>query len=588
MRTRLLSVVSTAALVAGAAAQTIPVPLDYNFNGIVHVGEAGLPDDPNGYRSISDRGLDFAAGVPNDPLLNGYQLIAAPGTLDIVHLGNRNTVDNGNHAFDAVANGDPRGIQPAWLVNVDQSTPQTTVLASPLPIAPSTVVGFLYQISNGGGAFDVTFGFVGGGTYTVTLSGSDWFGGTLPGTQNVDLANPGANLSLTEGLVPMTAFAGQVVGSITFGNRSNPIAGYAIVACNFDYAPTSPRLNQIPLAYNWNGIVHAGEAGNPDDPNGYRSISDRGLDFSAGVPAQALLQPYAFVTTAAALDIVHLGNRNTVSGGLYAFDLLPDGDPIGVQPAWLANPDQTTPQTTTLADRILLDAASDAKVLFQISNGGGSFAVQFTFLSGPPLVATVSGGDWFGGALPGTANVDSGAPGANLSLTERRIDLSAQAGRVLTAISFQNASNTNGGIAIAAMNVGGCIWCVNGTAGGAQNLGGGTGAAMNSSGVFGLGCPLGWTVSGAAPNALGVFAVGLGTASVPLAVALPGCPGTIHTPNPVVVTAITDPFGAASVTLPVPPNQAFCGLVVTAQHYVLGPGACFLLPSDAVAITIGN
>jgi secreted trypsin-like serine protease len=42
------------------------------------------------------------------------------------------------------------------------------------------------------------------------------------------------------------------------------------------------------------------------------------------------------------------------------------------------------------------------------------------------------------------------------------------------------------------------------------------------------------------------------------------------------------------VTLPVSPNQTFCGTAVTAQQYVLAPGACFLVPSDAVAITIGN
>ena len=588
MKIRPVAALALATLAGKAFAQTLPVPLNYNFNGIVHSGESGLPDDPNGYRSISDRGLDFAIGVPNDPILNAYQLITTPGALDIVHIGNRNTVDNGNWVFDAVANGDLRGIQPAWLANPDQTAPQVTTLATPLPIAPSTVVGLVFQISNGGGSFDVTFGFAGGTFHTVTVSGGDWFGGSLPGTANVDLASLGNNLSVTEALIPMAAFAGQVVNTIAFGNRSNTNAGYAVLACNFDYAPPPARVNQIPLAYNFNGIVHAGEAGNPDSLVGYRSISDRGLDFSAGVPSQPLLAPYTFVTAPNTLDIVHLGNRNTVSGGAWAFDLVPDGDTIGVQPAWLANADQTGPQTTTLTDRILLDATSEAAVLFQISNGGGSFDVEFTFQAGAPLVVTLNGGDWFGGSLPGTDNIDSGTVGANLSLTERRIDLAAQAGRVLTGISFQNATNANGGIAIAAMNVAGCIWCVSGTAGGTQNLGGGTGAAMTAVGSFGLGCPLGWAVSGATPNALGLFAVGLGTTSVPLAVVLPGCAGTIHTPNPVIVTAITDTFGAASVTLPVPPNQAFCGQVVTAQHYVLGPGACFLLPSDAVAITIGN
>lgn len=580
-----------AAVLVGAGAitaQSIPVPLNYNFNGIVHAGEAGLPDDPLGYRSISDRGLDFQAGVPNDPILNNYSLIATPGVFDIVHLGDRNTVSGGQWAFDATADGDNIGIQPTWLPNSDQTGPQTTTLGTPLPIAASTEVGFLYQISNGGGAFDVTFTFVGGGTFTTTLSGSDWFGGTLPGTQNVDSASIGNNLSVTEGRIPMAAFVGQVVTDITFSNRSNTNAGYAILACNFDYAPQPPLVNHIPLNYNFNGIVHAGEAGQPDAPNGYRSISDRGLDFSAGVPTNPTLAKYAFVTTANALDIVHLGNRNTVDNGNRVFDLTVDGDAIGIQPTWLLNVDQTTPQTTTLADKILLDATSEATLLFQISNGGGSFDVEFAFQSGAPYVATVTGGDWFGGALPGTQDTDSANLGANLSLTERTIDLSSQTGRVLTAISFQNATNGNGGIAIAAMNVAGCIWCVNGTNGGVANLGGGTGATMVTSGVHGLGCPLDWTTLNGTPNALGLFALGIGTVSVPLAVILPGCAGTIHVPNPVLVTALTDPFGSASVTLPVPPTQALCGTTVTTQHFVLGPGACWLVPSDAIAITIGN
>ncbi|HIE68661.1 MAG TPA: hypothetical protein EYP98_00070, partial [Planctomycetes bacterium] len=107
------------------------VPLNYNFNGIVHAGESNLPDDPVGFRSISDRALDFSAGIPVDPLLAPYQLIGIPGQLDIVHLGNRNLVDNGNWAFEAIANGNNIGVQPAWLANVDQSGPQTTVLAGP-------------------------------------------------------------------------------------------------------------------------------------------------------------------------------------------------------------------------------------------------------------------------------------------------------------------------------------------------------------------------------------------------------------------------------------------------------------------------
>ena len=586
--TSVLAIATALSFAPFATAQVIPVPLNYNFNGIVHAGEAGNPDSLTGYRSISDRGLDFSLGVPNDPLLAPYQFILAPDTLDIVHLGNRNTVDGGNWAFDLVVNGDLRGVQPAWLPNPDQTAAQVTVLATPLPIADTTQIAFLYQISNGGGSFDVTFMFQSGGSHTESLSGSDWFGGPYPGTQDCDLANFGNNLSVTEGRIDMAAFDGQLVTQIGFGNRSNANAGYAVLACNFEYPPEPSRVNRVPLAYNFNGVVHAGEDGMPDAPAGYRSISDRGLDFRNGVPANPLLADYLLVDQPGVLDIVHLGNRNTVDAGLRAFDLVPDGDDIGIQPTWLANPDQTGPQTTVLADPIVMDATSRASVLFQISNGGGAFDLEFQFQAGAPVVATVSGPDWFGGALPGTGNTDLALTSANLSLTERTVDLSAQAGRVLTAVAFQNRSNGNAGYAIAAMNVVGCVWCANGAPGGVVNLGGGSGATMTTTSTGGLGCPLTWRTQNAAPNALGVFALSAGSVSVPLGVVLPGCPGTIHTPSPLLVTALTTAFGTAEVELEVPPNQGLCGAVITGQHVVLGPLPCWLVLSDAISITIGN
>ena len=62
-------------LSSAAFAQSIPVPLNYNFNGIVHANEAGNADDPNGFRSISDRALDFSnsrsAGNPWSPHPSG-------------------------------------------------------------------------------------------------------------------------------------------------------------------------------------------------------------------------------------------------------------------------------------------------------------------------------------------------------------------------------------------------------------------------------------------------------------------------------------------------------------------------------------
>ena len=466
-----LTLAAFAATTPAVFAQTThQVALNYNFNGIVHAGEAGLPDDPNGFRSISDRGLDFSGGVPNDPLLNGYQLIGAAGVLDIVHLGNRNTVDFGSKAFDAVADGDNIGTQPAWLANVDQTGLQTTVLAAPVLLETTSSASFLYQISNGGGSFDVIFDFQSGASVTAMLSGGDWFGGIYAGASMVDFATPGANLSITQGTVDLSAHNGEFVTQISFGNRSNANAGYAFIAARIETSPTTVTVHQIDLAYNFNGIVHVGEDALPDDPNGFRSISDRGLDFTAGVPNNPILAPYSIVDAPGVLDIVHLGNRNTVDNGNWAFDAVADGDNIGVQPNWLANVDQAGPQTTVLAMPITLTSVSSASFLYQISNGGGAFDVTFDFQSGNSVTAQLSGGDWFGGALPGRGQVDAANPDANLSLTEGTVDLGASAGELLTQITFSNPSSGVAGYAIIAANVTGpsigtnyCLSTVNST-----------------------------------------------------------------------------------------------------------------------------
>ena len=579
-----------AALASPALAQYVPIPLNYNFNGIVHAGESGNPDAPNGFRSISDRALDFSNGVPSDALLNNYTLVGTAGALDLVHLGNRNQVAGGSLAFDPVANNDDRGIQPTWLTNVDQTTPQVTTLAVPMPITPSTSAAFLYLISNGGGTFDVTFNFVGTGSYTATLAGPDWYGGVYAGTANVDNGFVNNNLSITEGRVQLGAHAGQLVSSIAFSNRSNLSAGYGILAANFEYPPTPRRVNQIALNYNFNGIVHAGENGVPDAPNGYRSISDRGLDFTLGVPSNPLLLPYHLIDVPGVLDIVHLGNRNTVDNGNHMFDAVANGDNNGIQPTWLANVDQTTPQTTTLAQPILLDNASTARFLFQVSNGGGSFDVTFTFLNASPVVANLSGGDWFGGAFPGTDNVDTGLIGAaNLSITERTIDLSGQAGQILTSISFSNRSNLVAGYAILAANVSGCIACVNGPNAVVTDLGGSNGPVMSTTSLGNLGVAIDYNITSAAPGGLLAFvALDLGQTSFPLSLVFPGCGGTVHLQRPSAVLVPVDANGNASFVIPPLTTTAICGLRVTSQFGQFVNAACAMNISNALAITIGN
>lgn len=458
--------VAALAFVCATEARSQNIPLNYNFNGIVHSGESMLPDDPNRYRSISDRGLDFTAGVPVNPVLDDYTLVSTEGVLDIVHLGNRNTVDGGNWAFQAIADGDNVGVQPAWLPVVDQTGPQTTTLGAPVLLDTTFSASFVYQISNGGGSFDVTFEFMSGGTFTTTLSAFDWFGGSLPGTDGADNGFVGAaNLSVTETTVDLSGSAGEVLTAITFSNSTNANAGVAILGARLDSAPPPPPTTLVPvdLDYNFNGIVHNGEDGNPDDLNGYRSISDRGLDFTAGVPADPTLDDYTLVGAPGVLDIVHLGNRNTTDSGNHAFDAAVDGDDVGVQPTWLTNVDQSGPQTTTLATPVALNAGSFAGVLFQISNGGGNFDVTIRFVGGGSVTATLSGPDWFVAGPPGggvgflgTSNQDQGLLGANnLTIIEGIIDLSANAGELVSEIEFSNSSNPVAAVAILAANIAG-------------------------------------------------------------------------------------------------------------------------------------
>ena len=439
-----------------ASAQTVtPIPLNYNFNGIVHAGEEFLPDAPDGYRSIADRGLNFAGGLPNDALTAPYSFVSDPNVVDMVYLGNRNAVDGGGRAFDATADGDDIGIQPNWLTTVDQTGPQTTTLATPIAIGGISSASFLLQISNGGGTLDCTIGFQSGATTTSSIGAPDWFGGPYAGTDSTDQGRPGAGLNLTEVTVDLSAFDGDAVTSITFSNPDNSSGGkgYAIVAGNINSGETPVTITPVPLDYNFNGIVHAGERDVPDDPDGFRAMSDRSLDFTGGVPSNSISDPFVLQDQAGELDIVHLGNRNTVTNGNWAFEATADGNDVGIQPNWLLDVDQSGPQATTLATPILVGSNAEGKVLFQISDGGGSFDVAFSLQSGGTVFGTVSGSDWFGGTFAGCAAVDKGLPSNNLSLTVGTIDLSGAAGDSITGVTFSNSSNAGAGVAILAVNI---------------------------------------------------------------------------------------------------------------------------------------
>lgn len=245
------------ALSGAATAQTVlPIPLENNFNGIVHAGESGDPDAPNGFRSISDRALDFTLGVPDHPLLSGYELVDAAGQLDIVHIGNRDLVNGGAFAFDDVDDTDTIGLAPGWLTSVDQSGDQVTVIEPPLdiPVGVKSNVQFLFQVSNGGGAFEVVFDFANGFSIPVPFDGPDWFGGDFAGTDNVDLGVAGGNLGINEGTFDVSFFAGSALTQVAFRGLDNDDGALAILGMKMESGPaasnTFRNAGTNPASYN--------------------------------------------------------------------------------------------------------------------------------------------------------------------------------------------------------------------------------------------------------------------------------------------------------------------------------------------------
>jgi len=267
---------------AWAATADYQIPLNYNFHGMAHgAAELSMPDDPAGYRSISDRGLYLDSGDPHafgtQPMVGvtglPYALFntLSAGQLDMVHLGNRNTMA----AFETTAPGSSanRGIFPTWMpdaASCDHTGPQVTTVSPGIVLDDATEIGVLYMISNGGGTFDVVLHFTDDSTATATLNGPDWYGGnrseptiganqpvsyermlratvdgmefnSYTGVSNTDSANletfkidnGGPNLNVTEGIIHTalmtTSVAGKTLDSITFQNPQSG-KGYSIYA----------------------------------------------------------------------------------------------------------------------------------------------------------------------------------------------------------------------------------------------------------------------------------------------------------------------------------------------------------------------
>ncbi len=241
----------------------------------------------------------------------------------------------------------------------------------------------------------------------------------------------------------------------------------------------------VPLAYNFNGMVHANEVNDADNLTGYRSLSDRGIRLT-GTPGSLDVGlegttgiPYSVVTADHVVDIVQLGNRNTVDAGGHAFDAVVDGDNTGVQPTWLPNVDQGGSQTTTLtALNLSMGANTKIGLIGDASNGGASFITTVEFTDNTSVQFFVDLPDWFGsqtvspaepgvetqtqmGLYFGAAQVDIGLADVDLNIVEVIFSTASLAaggqgdttGKTLRSISFSNSTNVNSGIGIYAMTV---------------------------------------------------------------------------------------------------------------------------------------
>jgi hypothetical protein len=336
---------------------------------------------------------------------------------------------------------------------------------------------------------------------------------------------------------------------VSFGVGNQNATGLAIVA-NYD-ASASDKLVVVVTTEHAFGIT-SGMMVNSVEYNGQpmiEAVQENTLPGAAAI--------YYLDNPGAAGEIrIIQGNQNGGWAMVYALSNVAPGVE-GVGQSTSNSVDVTTTTANSLVIAGLLDGG-------QAANGNGAGAPTAVF----PLVQDHSAtwGNFWGGHGSGHQFVAS--PG--------------------TVSSMFNTAGPNFLRTVAVAFADGCVPCSNGAAASVVNLGGGSNGTMTSTSTGNLGCSLKWLVTGATPNAFGVFAAGLGVTSVPLGVLFPGCPGTIHVPSPVFASMPLNASGAATLNLPLPPSQALCGQTVTAQYAELQAGACPIALSDAIAITVGN
>ena len=282
----------------------VTLPLEYNWNGLSNTAaEQGIAnrDNSEGYRSIADRGLLLGTGAANTldfaPLFSAdfmpYSIVTTPGTLDIVHLGDRRFVAGAARNWGT---GTTQGLQPDWLSDNDHTVPQVTDVSALRRVFSSTTrLGVLYQASNGGGRFDTKLNFTDGSTVTLTFRCNDWFGNVVPpapiagsgllfqrqlgfyaSTQNADNADTTtATLNVSEAVISVQSmslaglgdFSGKELQTIEFlnpvsnttfvGSTPANASGWAILAATLSNSTLG--ANPCPADFNNDGGVDGGD-----------------------------------------------------------------------------------------------------------------------------------------------------------------------------------------------------------------------------------------------------------------------------------------------------------------------------------------
>ena len=370
-------------------------------------------------------------------------------------------------------------------------------------------------------------GFADGESVTVIVNSPDWFanfdpvpppplpgvesqekipgplsdGDGFAGTNTTDFGTPGEPLAVFEAVITATSLSdglgfdvvGRELTSVTFD------ATILIALSDAAIGVYGLSVNDAPVAlsYNWNGGVQGSEVAPSlaDEPDGYRSIGDRG--FQAGV-ADSLGgegfsltsegRDYTFESGSSVVDMVMIGTRPA------AFDDDVNGDNIGVPPDW--DPSKgggLVVDSTTEVDNLMLDDGFEMGVLYHASNGGGSFDMRLGFADGDDVTVTLISPDWFannnpvapppnagvasqailpgplsdGDGFAGTAGFDNGVPDLPLSAFEAVVTADSLndglgfdvTGRELTSITFDAINllfeNPNAAIGIFGASVGG-------------------------------------------------------------------------------------------------------------------------------------